>query len=631
MDTDDGSNRPEYRDRDRKEYLFVKYAHETHETFSRIDREGFALKEEDGTYKMDDLGRRVCYGKQQPKNRRSGNTNKGLSNGIEVITRTIGTDGMGIQSYSNDNSEEHFLVKLMPAFFNLPIWIQPRTTSGRTSAVLKLDVGKNDFGQDSLNTKVTYATTASEKFYDGKKLRYMLTDEAGKTENTSVLKRHDVNKNTVAQGNGRVISGWMDYPSTVDEMTDGSFDYRFLSNTSSFYQRIKSSGQTFSGLFRLFIPAVEGLDGFVDSYGYSVDYEIKDYQREEGFTQTAYDFLQGKRDALLAKGDPESMRAYREEKKLFPIKYEDCWLGEAGDLGFDLEKIDERLSELRRKDPMIRGNLEWVDGEFGGEVEFVVDDENGRFELAERPELSVSNKKIKDWYYSSIEGKEIPMWKPQHAGRYVVGVDPFRFGNKQDAKIGVTKGKKSRLSDGGISVLMMYDESIDGSKPKDEWHTYRFVMSYRQRHGNIDDFSEDVLKAAIYFGAMVYLETNVTTTYEYFVRKEFGAYLLHDVDKFTGKYKEKAGVDSLERSKQDLFLLLKDYIYYRSHIEPFASFLRECKDIRGMEEMRSYDRLTAHGIALMGAKSATWEDMKKQKGEKGYDLNNYIDFYDIVS
>jgi hypothetical protein len=128
---------------------------------------------------------------------------------------------------------------------------------------LKFNVGKNEYGDVALQTQCTYATTASEKFYDSKKMMYLLIEESGKTSEVDIAMRHEVSKNTLSQGNGRLIHGYCDAPSTVSEVSEGAAYYRALSNTSNFYRRIKSSGQTYSGIFRLFIPATEGLDGFI--------------------------------------------------------------------------------------------------------------------------------------------------------------------------------------------------------------------------------------------------------------------------------------------------------------------------------------------------------------------------------
>jgi len=122
-----------YRDRDRKEFLFHKYTHETTETFAKTDKNGWAIPEPDGSYRMRDLGRRLCYGLVQPKNRRSGNTNKGLSISHSIVTRTIGTDGAGIMSYTGDNAEVHFTGKMLEAMNRMPLFIRPFSTSGFTS------------------------------------------------------------------------------------------------------------------------------------------------------------------------------------------------------------------------------------------------------------------------------------------------------------------------------------------------------------------------------------------------------------------------------------------------------------------------------------------------------------------
>ena len=266
MDTSDGTGRPEYRERDRKEFIFYHYATTTDETFARLDKDGYAVREEDGTYKMktmsgnDSNPLRVCYGVVQSKNRRSGNTNKSLAIGLEILSRSSLTEA-GIQSFSNDNAEEHHQTKLMPAFEKLPIWMKPNTKSGRTSMNLEFNVGKNDYLEPSLQSSYTYATTSSEKFYDGKKLIFILLDEQGKTNSCSILKRWDVTKNCLSQGNGRLIHGVVMSPSTVDEIeaAESAFDYRFLCTNSNFYRRIPSTGQTHSGIFRLFVPASEGL------------------------------------------------------------------------------------------------------------------------------------------------------------------------------------------------------------------------------------------------------------------------------------------------------------------------------------------------------------------------------------
>jgi len=625
MDTDKGIYYPDYRDAGRKRFLFRQYCYTTDETFAKLDEDGYAIPESDGTFKMKHLGRRLCYGPIMPKNRRGGFTNEGMSDGEEVVTRTIGTDGFGFMSYNGDHSAEQFKSKMLASYNSLPIFFKPYTVSGRSSDEIKFDISKTDYTGDGLHTKISYATTMSPGFYDGKKLVFALLDEEGKITE-EILKRWDIIKNCLSQGNGMLIHGYAEHPSTVDEMAAGSSSFRHLCETSKFYRRIGSSGQTFSGLFRLFRSAAEEVDGFIDSYGMPVIGEVLDYQKEEGFTQTADAYLQGERDALLKDGSITALEKYRELRKLFPMQYMDCFLGESGDIGFDMQIIDTRMAELRRGSNVRRGNLYFVRDVYGGDVGWKDDEENGRWLISGFPPKSTSNRKIIANYYSTFAGEYVPMYRPENPGIITIGVDPFRFANKQEANIKLQKtGSGSRLSDGGIAALLNYDETVDKGKSIDDWQTYKFILSYRYRVRNTDEFNKDVLMTAIWCGGMVYPETNEPTTYEYFIRNGFGGYLLYDLEIGTGKVKEKPGVFNLEGSKHTLFNLLRDYIAGRGMHEDFYPFLQECKDIRGMEEMRSYDRLAAHGLALMGAKSQYTSLIKTE--ETNYEEEDYIDVW----
>lgn len=623
MDT--ASGYADYRDCDRREYAFKNYCFTATETFEKIDKFGSAIPEDDGTYKTIPTIGRICFGDAQTKNRRRGNTSKACSDGMEVVTRTIGTSGFGIQSYTEDSAKSHFKEKVMPAWDRLPIWLKPYSTSGRNSDVLKFDVPKNEYGVKGLGTKVGYATTASSKFFDGKKMIYLLTDEEGKTSNCSVSKRWGVNKHTLALGDGKIIRGYSSHPSTVDQLTDGSGDYQFLLTSSSFYKRIASKGQTPSGLFRIFIPAQDGLEGFIDSYGYSVTGEVKDYQKAEGHKQTAEDYLQGELDLLLNENTPESMGKYREKKQLFPMRYSDSWMGSAGDVGFDMEKIDARLSELRREDNTVRGDLEWKNGIFGGDVVFVHDSVNGRFTISKMPPDIISNKKVRVKYFNAFSQKMEDAWRPETAGMFTAGVDTFKTGGKTEQRLGDSIGKKSRHSDGGLAILWNYDASVDGDISKYDWKSYKFVMTYRHIHPDTDIFNEDVLKSCIFFGAMCYPEMNISNTYEFFVKRGYGGYLLYDINKYTGRIKDKPGIDTLERSKQEIFAAWRDYISHRAHVEEHVELLMELKNITGMEYMRFFDLVAAGGVALIGAKSS-YVDTINRVNDNDYDLSDFIGF-----
>ena len=76
--------------------VITHYAYTTTESFANLDKNGIAIPEEDGSYKMVDMGKRICFGVGQNKNRRSGNTNKGLLMAWVMAMTHKGTDGSGI-------------------------------------------------------------------------------------------------------------------------------------------------------------------------------------------------------------------------------------------------------------------------------------------------------------------------------------------------------------------------------------------------------------------------------------------------------------------------------------------------------------------------------------------------------
>jgi len=622
MDVDKGDSRPEYRDRDRKEYLFKWYSFTCTETFAKLDEDDNAIPNEDGSYDMIDLGRRVCYGNIQSKNRRSGNTNKGLSDGAEITTRTIGTDGMLIFSHTGTDAEKHFKGKMMPGFKNLPIWIKPLTTSGNDAAQIKLEAQKNDYQADELHTYISYAESASEKAGDGQKFVAVLMDESGKVTLFSVAVRWDVIKHCMAQGNGRIINGWAYHPSTVAEMAQGGAEFRVLCQDSNFYKRLPS-GQTLSGLFRIFIPADEALDGFIDPWGMSVKEDIEPYQAKLGFIETANHFLQSERDALLKNGSPDAMRSYRMKKKLFPLKYGDSWHGGDGDIGFPLEEIDKRQAELRVINPVKKGNLHWVGGQFGGDVYFQEDAEHGRFEVSKDPDPSHSNQKVRIEFYSVFANAVVPMWQPRFPTASVIGGDPFKFKNKQqDLMSRMVKGtNQSKQSRGGMAGLECVSEQ-DADKPMSQWTDYGFFMSYCHRT-NENEFNEDYLMACIFWGSMAYPEANVGSVEKFFIEKGFGGYLIYDLDS-KGRKKDYAGVQNIDTSKQRLFAFTKLHLDNRVQYERHASYLSECSRIKGLEEMTIYDRFTAHGLALMGAQSL-FPSRIAAMAEQSSDISDFIE------
>lgn len=625
-DTQKDGGRPEYRDDDRKKYLFWHYLETTTETFANLDAEGNAVKEEDGSYKMVDTGVRVFFGGIEPKVRRSGATHQACHKILKGTTSDFNQYGT-IISMDGDNAETHYFKKLMPAFEKYPMFLKPLWDGNYRPRALRFSSRRNDKVGNYLGSIIDYTESAGERKNDGDKLHYYVADEEGKSSGIDVLERWNVNKFTQSTGNGSNIFGFCLHPSTVEQMDEGGMAYYKLCKLSDFYTRIPGKYQTPSGLGLIYFPAYRKLEGFIDRFGVSVIHKPTERQRKlrpdalfAKMNIGAIEYVMKDRDALLAKGTPEAMETYRSIRRKMPIQFAECWIGTSGDLGFDLEIVDRRIAELRRSSRVVTGDFVWENDIMDSRVLFIPKSD-GRFEVSLILDPGLSNQKKKEQVWVAKNRRLEYHFAPLYPERFTAGVDTFGYDNKSTAKMRLNK---SRQSDGGLAILRERDKETDPGDDMKEWKTFKFILSYRYRPMSTDEFNEDVLKACVYYGATTYIERNKENTWQYFMDRGYAGYLQYDIDPVTGRRAEKPGVFSLTGSKEVLFACTKDYIRYRGHQEDFISYLQEIKSIQGVEEMTLHDRFTAHGLALMGSRSkmgSVYHQNKKEVESSGNFVN----------
>jgi hypothetical protein len=451
--------------------------------------------------------------------------------------------------------------------------------------------------------------------------RFLLEDYTvvHNTVEVDVDERWKTVQHCLAQGNGALIHGYAYHPSTVEEYTSGGAAYREMMEKSCFYQRLGVNGQTPSGLFRLFIPGDEGLDGFIDSYGYSVKGKVLDYQKKEGFKVTATEYLEGIREHYKNLGTPEAMDDYRTQLKLFPLKYADSWLGESGDIGFDLEILDERIMELNRQSKTIRGNFVWTEG-FGSDVQFVQDDD-GRF-VVSRLFNDRANKRIRDIIWDVIDEVEKETWAPLDPDFATLGADPFKFKKASEVK---KSRSKHGMSDGGFTVLWEYDEHLEKDKVRSQWDSDDIICTYRYRAATDDEFCEDVLKAAIWYGALVYPEMNIAIVYKKFREWGYLGYLKYDVS-HEGEVKNEPGCHMVQNTKQEAFNLARTYIKYRGHKINHLELLMEMKNIQSVEDLTNHDLLAGFLVTLLGSRSK-YSKIIKRFSDQDIDISGLMESF----
>jgi hypothetical protein len=608
-DVKENGGKPEYRDRHRREFLFRDYLRVAHHTFAKRDEKGWAVPEEDGHFEMRDMGMRLFYGVIHPKSRRNGSSIMDLSNMIEGAEAGFGRYST-IISKDGEATEEHYNLRLLPAWGARPFFLKPLWNGTSSPTQIKYFPPKNSFTGEGLMSVIDWTSSAGVVKKDGSKLNgFIAFDEEGKVSDPSlnVLQRWDVYKNGMSLGDGTIIIGECSHDSTVEDINAAGKAFLDMLETSDFYQR-GNNGQTTSGLAAMVFPAYDGLEGFIDFFGQSVIHEPTERQLKMSpkaqfaiLKQGAFQYQQEKREDFLKKGTPAAMQSYRAYIKKYPWRSGELTIGTSGDIGFDYEIIDKRMAELRQlratgKLPMKIGNFYRKDNHPEGLVYWKTE-ENGKFEMSMELPQEQTNLKRRTMGWNVEQNKYIPQYEPTYKSRFVCGVDAFEYSNQK------TDTGASKQSDGGIAILRERDESIDKSDNPYDWHTRTFVLSYRYRPASLQEFNEDALMACEYFGAMAFIERNKTSTWEYFINRGRGNYLKFEQDLMTGKLNDKPGFYSQGASKDELFTEIKDYITFRGHEENHLSFLEECRNIRAKDEMHKYDRLTAHGAALLGSRS----------------------------
>lgn len=620
----DETSHTEYRDRDRRKFIFWRHAFTT-------------KKDANGK----DYGRRTCFGVLYPKGRRDGATHGGLVVGYDIVSTRRGVLG-GIQSFDDDNAGEHFKNKLIPAWKGMPFFARPMWRgSTAPQEELAFENPPNGFGEE-LQSRIDYATTAKKKYYDGKKLYFWLGDEEGKTLLENVNDRWDVIKPCLSQGGNNIIHGFTIQPSTVEEMNAGGENFYNLCELSHYHDRMEANGQTQSGLFVLFMGAEDGLEGFIGPYGESIiDTPTPEQAKYINNTIGSRQYLTMTRESYLKAGTTEAMQKYRNFCLLFPMYYSDCFKGTGGNIGFNYEKLDRNIEELRVKEATgdredISGNLMWIvkgyenpmtSGEFlaelsnnpkiDGRVEWFPEPD-GRWRISYLPPSNMTNRRIMD------DG----IWYPENPGKFILGGDSFQFLQKSDLNKRTESKSENRLSDGGGAIFWMRDKSIDPQeKDRTQYISDRWVGDYLYRPDSDDEYCEDMLMASIFFGGEMYPEQNIKALYKHYVKRNFAGYLKYGytTDKSTGFLQENTTPGySLVNSdtKQEMFNQLKGYINYNILRNKHIRIATQMRKIKGIEYLNKFDLLAAAGGSLLGRKTYLDEQLFEDEEPDTIDIQN---------
>ena len=546
-----------------------------------------------------------ALGQIYTKCRRSGYTN--MSACIEVDEATqVKEKLLGIMSKTGKDAQENiFMKKVVPIFKSYPFFFKPiqdGTTNPRMELAFrepsKRITKNNKTSQkgEALDTLINWKNTTANA-YDGEKLHMLYLDEAGKWERP--LDIQDVWRiHRTCLIVGRRVIGKALVGSTVNPMDRGGSQFKKLYYNSDPWER-NSNGRTKSGLYKIFIPAYEALEGFFDIHGNPViDDPEQPVKGLDGDTITigAKTYLQNERKALM--GDPYELN---EVIRQFPFSEDEAFRDSTKSSHFNIGKIYEQIAHNEEiyPSPVIRGNFMWRGGVQDSEVVWSPD-KNGKWRVSWLPPAEIRNNKTTKY------GK----WYPGNALVGVGGVDSYDI-----------------------------DKTVDGRGSKGACHFYNkfsvehpsniFVAEYAERPPLARIFYEDILMAAIFYGYPLLIENNKYGIVRYFEARGYDEYVMNRPEHLTPpgsshNVKTKGipsnSKDVIQSHAQAIEAYVHEHVGLHNETGNYGRmyFNRTLEDWIGfnIDDRTKFDMTISSGLALLASQKVFKEVKKSDLSDK---------------
>jgi len=283
--------------------------------------------------------------------------------------------------------------------------------------------------------------------------------------------------------------------STANKLQDGGSEYKDIFYDSNMSEK-DLNGRTKSGLYKLFIPAYDNLEGFIDEYGNSIiDTPEKPVMGVDDMVIDvgAKDYIQNRRDAL--NGDSTSLSEF---KRQFPFTIEEAFRNDTQSCIFDVEKIYQQMDYNEVNDvKTTRGEFIWKHGTQDSEVIWVPH-RKGKWDISWVPDAQDQN----------VVGKRFNKKFPGRSDNLVAGCDPYDHDTTTDG----------RRSDAAAHVFHKFSMSSDASM--------QFVCEYINRPPKAEIFYEDMIKMCVFYGCQILVENNKVGILKYFENRGYYEYLM---------------------------------------------------------------------------------------------------------
>ena len=529
-------------------------------------------------------------------------------------TGTLAKDArVGILSKTGADAKKMFTDKVVPICNRLPFFFKPvqdGMDKPKTELAFRVPASKitkkNMHEVDSeemtgLDTTIDWKNT-DDNSYDGEKLLLLVHDESGKwVKPNNILNNWRVTKTCLRLGSkiiGKCMMG-----STSNALEKGGGNFKKLYEDSNVGTR-NSNGQTKSGLYSLFIPMEQNMEGFIDMYGMPVLHKPKKHilgVDGEMINQGAVDYWEAEVDSL--KDDPDALNEFYRQ---FPRTESHAFRDESKQSLFNLTKIYQQIDyneTLIQEHHVTRGSFYWKNGIKDTEVIFRPD-KHGRFNIGWRPKKSLQNRVI------TKNGIKYP--GNEHIGSF--GCDSYDIS-------GTVGGGGSNGALHGVTKFNMDDAPSNA-----------FFLEYVARPQTAEIFFEEVLMACIFYGMPILCENNKPRLLYHFKNRGYRGFSMNRPDKTYNKLskteRELGGIpNSSEDVKQAHAAAIESYIENHiglnideSNSDSLEADMGTMPFVRTLEDWAKFDisnrtkfdATISSGLAIMANQKHLYTPQKKE-------------------
>ena len=423
-------------------------------------------------------------------------------------------------------SEENFDEFLADPIKRLPDWLLPIYTLNKTDLTLR----RKETGAGAVTTAEAgkggrvRLRALTRRGFDGKRVNFLFPDESGKWTNVDVWSWWLKQQKTLMSKGKRI--GFSVFPTTTEEIEEGGKEFKKLWDNSDL--ATKKDGKyptTFSKLQQLFIPAYDGLPGWIGPYGESIidypDDEQWEYMQKENPRDSerigAREFLEREAAQCLETGDES---AYWELKRQNPFSPSEAFSSLNQNCPFDttiLQNLKMMADTPEVQQHVRRGYFYWLDVKTRTQVAWR-DDRNGPIERTWEPQPETINK------IKIVRGIKYP--SNNKIG--VFGVDPY---NKANVK---SKGSKMAVH---AKLFFNYDYEKLNLTYRDKykvdmpgyWPTPSVFLRYVYRSTDMTYDLDQLLMAAHYYSMPIAIENNTSENLKnHFIQRNMGGFLMSE-------------------------------------------------------------------------------------------------------